>query len=82
MAPAQLLLVAAIHDLDDVALELGLAQVAELDRQQVAMHSQHGRQADREMDVGAALVGAELQKGVYSGHAKKLRFRGGREPTV
>ena len=34
------------------------------------MHAEHGRQADGEMDVGAALVGAELEKGVYSGHAK------------
>jgi len=68
VTPPQLVEIGAAHDLGDVAFQLGLAQVAKLDGHQIAMHAQHRRQTDCEMNVGAALVAAELQKGVYTGH--------------
>src|SRR5690606_36647665 len=66
-APEHVLVLPA-HDLGDIAFELRLAQIAELDRQQIAMHAQHGRDADREVDVRAALIGAQLQECVDTGH--------------
>jgi len=63
-----LVLVRPAHDLDDITFQFGLAQVAKLDRQQVAMHPQHRRQANGEMNVGAALIGAEFQESVDAGH--------------
>ena len=62
------LLLRGAQDLVDVALELGVAEVAELDRHQVAVQPQHRRHADGEVDVGAALREAELQERVDTGH--------------
>ena len=64
------------QDLGDVAFELGVAQVAELDRHQVAVHAQHRRHADGEMDVGAALREAELQECVDACHGGLPDLRG------
>jgi hypothetical protein len=52
------------QDLEQIALELGVAQIAELDRHQVAVHAQHRRHAHREVHVRTALLGAEFQEGV------------------
>ena len=41
-----------------VAFELAIAQVAELDRHQIAVHAQHRRHAHRQVNVRAALLGA------------------------
>src|SRR5690606_15556165 len=56
------------QDLVDVAFELRFAEVAELDRHQVAVQTQHRRNADREVHVGAALRQAELQERIDSCH--------------
>jgi hypothetical protein len=55
-------------DLGEVALLLGVANVAKLDGHEVAIHAQHGRHADGQVHVGAALLHAKLQEGVYAGH--------------
>ncbi len=73
VALAELLLVRRCQDLGDVALELGLGEVAELDRQQLAVHAQHRRHADRQVHVRAALRGAELQECVDSCQGRGLR---------
>ena len=39
---------------------------------QVAVHAQHRRQADGEMDVGAALLGAQLEECVDARHGATL----------
>ncbi len=70
---AQPVLVGLADDLGDVAFQLRLAQVAELDRHQIAVHAQERRQADGEMDVRAALVGAELEECVDACHAGRER---------
>ena len=57
--------------LGDVALELGLAQVAEFDRHQIAVHPQHRRHADRQVQIGAALGDTQLEEGVDSCHNVK-----------
>ncbi len=54
--------------LGDVALELGLAQIAEFDGHQIAVHSQHRRHADRQMQIRAALGDTQLEEGVDSCH--------------
>ena len=56
------------EDLGEIALELRVADVAELDRHEVAVHAQHGRHADGQVHVGAALLHAELQERVDAGH--------------
>ena len=56
------------QDLVDVAFELGVAEVAELDRHEVAVQAQHRRHADGEVDVGAALREAQLQERVDTCH--------------
>jgi hypothetical protein len=50
------------QDFHDVAFELGIAQLPEFDWHQVAIHTQHRRDSDREMNVGTTLCEAELQK--------------------
>ena len=56
------------QNLRDVALELGLAQIAELDRHQVAVHAQHRRHADRQVQIRAALGHPQLEERVDSCH--------------
>src|SRR5580658_7307180 len=58
----KLLILVAGEDLADVALKFRHAQVAELDRQQVAVHAQHGRNTHREVHIRATLLRAELQE--------------------
>src|SRR5690606_13484459 len=60
------------QDFVDVTLELGLAEIAKLDRHQVAVESQHRRNADREVHVGASLSQTELEEGVDARHAGRL----------
>jgi hypothetical protein len=48
------------QNLGDVALKLHGTQIAELDRHQIAVHAQHRRHAHREVNVGAALLRAQL----------------------
>jgi hypothetical protein len=60
----ELLPLRAGQDLTDIAVELGHSQVAEFDRQEIAMHAQHGRHADGEVHVGAALLRAKLKERV------------------
>ncbi len=55
---AQLVLLSLAGDLCDIAFQLGLAQFAELDRHQIAVHSQQRGDRHREVDVRASLVGA------------------------
>jgi hypothetical protein len=52
----------------DVGLEFRFTEVAELDRHEIAMHAQHRRNADGEVQVRAALRRAELEERVDSGH--------------
>src|SRR5689334_11752394 len=57
----------------DIALELRQPEVAELDRHEVAMHAQHRRHPDGQVDVGAALLRAKLQERVNTrqGHTPR-----------
>ena len=55
MAFAQNLELRLGQNFSDVGLELGIAQVAELDGDQVPVHAQHGRHPNRKMQVRAAL---------------------------
>ena len=48
------------QDLGDVAFQLRGAQVTEFDRQQVAVHTEHRRDADGQMNIGATLLRAEF----------------------
>ena len=64
VALGEMLVLRAGEDLRYVALELRRAHVAELDRQQIAVHAQHGGHADRQVHVRAPLLCAELQKRV------------------
>ena len=50
------------------ALEFGIGQIAEFDRHQVAVHAQHRRHADRQMDVGTALGETQFQERVDAWH--------------
>ena len=68
MPLAQVLQLRLGQDLRDVALELRVAQVAKLDRQQIAVHAQHRRHADGQMQVRAALRRAQLEERVDSCH--------------
>ena len=61
------------QDLVDVTLELGVSQVAELDRHEVAVQPQHRRHADGEVNVRAALREPQLQECVDACHAFTLR---------
>ena len=56
------------EDFSQVTLELRVADVAELDGHQVAIHAQHGRNADGQVHVGAVLLHAELQERVDASH--------------
>ncbi len=58
----EMVLLGIAEDFHDVAFELRIRQVAELDRHQFAIHAQHGRNADGQVDVGAALGKAEFQE--------------------
>ena len=69
MAAAEALLLGFGQDLFDVAFELGIAEVSELDRHQITEQAQHRRNADGEVHVGASLRQTELEKGVDSCHA-------------
>ena len=66
------------EDLGEVAFELRVADVAELDGHEIAVHAQHGRHTDGEVHVGAALLHAELQERVDASHgsrsSKLLKF--------
>ena len=50
------------EDFHDVAFQLGIRQLPELDWHQVAVHAQHRRHADGEVDVRAALGEAQFQE--------------------
>ena len=65
-----MLLLVRRQDLGDVAFELGVAQLAELDRHEIAVHAQHRRYADGQMDIRAALLGAELQERINARHCR------------
>ena len=52
----------------DVALEFRVAQVAEFDGHEIAVHSHHGRHTDRQMQIGAALCHREFEECVDSCH--------------
>src|SRR5581483_3594441 len=54
----------ASEDLADIAFELPGTQISEFNGKQIAVHAQHGRHADRQMYVGAALLRAKLEKRV------------------
>ena len=56
------------QNLGDIALELGVAEVAEFDRHQIAEHAQHRRHADRQVQIGAALRHAQFEERVDSCH--------------
>ena len=58
------------QDLGDVAVELGLAEFAKLDRHQIAMHAQHRRDTDGEVQIRAPLRHPELEERVDSGHSE------------
>ncbi len=60
MPPQEVFVLVLGENLGDIALELGIAQFAKLDRHQITVHAQQGRYADRQVYVGAALLGAEL----------------------
>ena len=77
VAPAaEALLLGGGEDFADVGLELGGAEVAELDRHEIAMQAEHRRHADGEVHVGAALGQAELQEGIYACHGRFVPSRG------
>ena len=57
----------ARQDLHEIALELGVAQLAELDGHEIAVHAQHRRDAHGQVDVRAVLLQAELQEGIDTG---------------
>jgi hypothetical protein len=67
VAPTPLLL-RLTEDLFDIAVELRIAEIAELDRHEVAVQTQHGRDADGEVHVRAALRQSELEERVDTGH--------------
>ncbi len=68
VAFAQLLQLVLGQHLGNVAFELGLTQIAEFDGHEIAVHAQHRRHADRQMQVRAALRHAQLQERVDSCH--------------
>ena len=68
VALAQVLQLRLGQHLGDVGLEFRLAQVAKLDRHQIAVHAQHRRHADRQVQIGAALGHAQLEERVDSCH--------------
>ena len=68
VALAEVLVLVLGEDLGEVALELRVADVAELDGHEVAVHAQHGRHADGQVHVGAALLHAKLQERVDASH--------------
>ncbi len=55
VAVAQMLQLVLRQHLGDVALEFRLAQIAEFDGHQIAVHAQHRRHADGQMQVRATL---------------------------
>ncbi len=65
----QTLLLFVRQDFEQIGFEFGIAQLAELDRAQVAVHAQHRRHADRQVDVGAALREPEFQECVDACHS-------------
>ena len=48
------------QDLEYVAFQLGVRQFTELDRQQIAIHTQHGWHADRQVNVRTTLCETQL----------------------
>ncbi len=68
VALAEVFVLVLGEDLGEITLELRVADVAELDGHEVAVHAQHGRHADGQVHVGAALLHAKLQERIYAGH--------------
>ena len=56
------------QNLGDVAFEFRISEIAELDRDQVAVHAHHGRHADGQVQIRAALRDGELEECVDSCH--------------
>ena len=50
------------QDFVDISLQFSIAEIAKADRGQVAMQPEHRGDADREVDIGAALLQAEFQE--------------------
>ncbi len=69
----ELFLLVVRQDLQDIALEFDVREFAKLDRHQVAVHPQHRRHTDRQVDIGAALCETEFQECVDSGHRVSLQ---------
>ena len=63
-ALGEMLVLRVGQNLGDVTFQLPRPQLTELDRQQIAVHAQHGRHAHRQVHVRAPLLRAELQKRV------------------
>ena len=72
VALAEVFVLVLGEDLGEITLELRIADVAELDRHQVAVHAQHGRHADGQVHVGAVLLHAKLQERVDASHVGGL----------
>jgi hypothetical protein len=68
VALAEILVLILGEDLGEIALELRVADIAELDGHEIAVHAQHGWDADGKMHVGTALLHAELQERIDAGH--------------
>ena len=68
VALAEVFVLVLGEDLGEITLELRVADVAELDGHEIAVHAQHGRHADGQVHVGAALLHAKLQERVDASH--------------
>jgi hypothetical protein len=56
----EMILLRIAQDFREVTLKLAVGEFAKLDGHEVAVHAQHWRHADGEMDVGATLGEAQL----------------------
>ncbi len=68
MALVEAFALVGAQDLGNVAFQFGIAEVAKLDRHEIAVHAQHRRHTHGQMDVRAALCEPELEECVDACH--------------
>jgi hypothetical protein len=72
VADSEMVRLVGRQDLHDVAFELGVAQIAELDGFEIAMLAHHRRYADSQMNIRATLLRAKFQERVDTCHCRFL----------
>ena len=82
MAGAETLLLGFRQDFDDIAFEFGIAEIAKLDRHQVAVEPQHRGYAHGEMNVGTSLRQAQFQKCIDACHGRNYSLASSRSSAV